>query len=159
MSTNHYPPLNEPQLKLVLTLYEANPDYFNHPDCPYSKEIKDLFQGELAVKYFDSHVGGSGSDELDDATTMKALTELYTKLKDYWDDVKDSDKATDKNTFFRVSASLLEKVVLLKEKQSNIMLVDSFINEVLNIMGDICTPDQRNEVIDRLAKYKSAKKD
>ena len=150
--SDFYPPLPEKEMRLIQTLSASNPEYFNHPDCPYAQDTKDLFMGETQVKYFDKPETSATRIASDDQIAEE-INDVYSKLKDYWSEVKSSDKSADKNTFFRVSTSLLDKLVELRERMSKIKKVNSFIGETLSILDEILTPDQRNEVMDRLKKY------
>lgn len=157
MSTYHYPPLNEAQIKLILSLFATYPDYFDVPGCPYSDEIKELFKGESKVLDFESHQ--TAAKDLSDDQILQEISDLHQKLKDYWDEVKTSDKSADKNTFFRVAVALLERIVNLREQMSNLSQVNVFIDEVLRIMEQVLTPDQRSEVTERLKKFGMEPKD
>lgn len=143
----YYPVLDERPLRLVSSLYEINPDFFDSEECPYSPFVKELFKGELKANDFDSH--GSTEMPSDDEITRNILA-LQDKMDDYWAEVRNSDKSSDKNTFFRVQASLLEKIVDMKERMSNIRNANKFTTEVMSIMEQILTPDQRAEVMARL---------
>lgn len=151
MKKRHYPPLDEKQISLIQQLFAVDPDYFKDPSCPYSQEVIKLFEGDNPVKDFDEHT--ISVDEMSDDDIVTEISELHSKLKTYWDDVKSSDKSTDKNTFFRVSVTLMERIVDLREQMSNIKNVNLFTSEILSIMEQVLTADQRNEVIDRLKKF------
>lgn len=147
-----YPELNYQTIRLVQKLYADNPTYLDDPDCPYPKDIIELFKGEVQAKYFD--VQNTPTLALtNDSQIAAEIDDIYSKLKQYWEEVKNSDKSADKNTFFRVSAGLLEKLVELRERMSKIKKVNSFISETLDIFDCVLTADQRNEVMERLEKY------
>jgi len=148
--SNHYPQLDEKSIRLVTQLYEVDPKYFDNPACPYSADIKELFKGESQTQYFDTHTTVSLASDED---ISNEINDVYQKLKDYWEEVKSSDKSADKNTFFRVSTSLLEKLVDLRERMSKIKQVNAFITEVMSIMDEILNSDQRNEVTERLKRF------
>lgn len=152
MTNRHYPELNEKDLKLIIRIYEDDPDYFDDENCPYDSEIKEFFKGEASVHYFDTH-GSAASKPPSDDDILAQVTALYDRLNEYWNDVKDSENSSDKNTYFRVSVSLMERLTTLKEKMSNLKNVNTFMAEVLQIMDEILTPDQRNEIMKRLEKF------
>ena len=147
-----YPALDTKSINLIIQLYESFPDYFDSPDCPYPDTIKDLFRGELAYLDFDSHDTKS-SNPLTDDEIIKNISDIHSKLQNYWNDVKNSDKGSDKNTFFRVSVALLEKLVSLRKEMSGIKHANQFIAETMTIMEDVLSADQRNEVMERLEKF------
>jgi len=152
MQERFYPPLDEKSIKIIQKLYEADPEYFSDDRCPYQDSTKALFTGTSAVFDFASHTS-ERSEPVTDEDILNEINDLHAKLKEYWDDVKDSEKAGDKNTFFRVSVSLLERIVDLKTKASTLSNMNSFIQEVMNCMQEILTVDQRNEVIARLERF------
>lgn len=149
-----YPPLPVKEINLILQLYASNPDYFNN--SPYPENIKSLFIHGSEARFFDSHSSSTSNgpvDVLSDEQMLQEINVLYSQLKEYGNEALISDKGSDKNTFFKVSVSLLEKMVSLREKVSNIQQVNQFVNEILNILGDVLTVDQRNEVMARLQSF------
>ncbi len=146
-----YPVLQEKELRLVQQLIDHDPGYLHDPTCPYAEDIKKILRPKSAEQ--ESLAQMSGPAAVADAEIMKEINGLYTRLKDYWLEVKDSDKSADKNTFFRVSTTLLEKIIELRERMSNLSQVNAFTSEVLTIMEEIMTPDQRNVVEERLRKF------
>lgn len=146
-----YPPLNEPALRQVIQLYEQYPDYFSAPECPYSPVIKDFLKLHSAASDFDTHK--NVSVKLNEQGLEDEIDALYTSLKTYGETAKASDNAADKNTFFRLSVGLLEKIIEVKKNLSYIQSVNVFIEEVLVAMQEILDPDQRNEFLDRIRPY------
>lgn len=150
MSTTaqHFPVLDEKPLRLIAQLYEHNKDFFDSPDCPYSEFVKELFQGELKANDFESHAVEMSDDDL-----TKNINDLHKRLEDYWHDVKDSDKSADKNTFFRLSVTLQEKLVTLKERMQAMRSVSEFMSVTIGILDEVLNADQRTEVMTRLEKF------
>lgn len=150
MSSNFYPALPTQLLKQVMDLYENNPEYFSDPECPYDQRIKDLFTCTNPVNDFDSHA--HVSKPMGETDLQQEIADLYEGLKTYGETAKTSDNASDRNTYFRLSVGLLEKIVELKERLIYIQNVNTFIETVLDAMGDILNPDQRNEFTARVSK-------
>ncbi len=152
-----YPPLAEKDLRLISQLVQADPEYLTGKECPYSKDVIHLLMRGLgqsgAREEATTSESYSTSELTTDAEISNEINNLYHRLQDYWQEVKNSDKSTDKNTFFRVSTSLLEKIVELREKMSNVGQVNSFISTILSIMDELLTPDQRSEVEERLRQF------
>lgn len=151
MEQTHYPVVNERNIPLILTLYEANPDYFKSPDCPYTETTKSLFTGTAKVFDLQSH---NDIKPLDDDDTIIQINMVYQQLMAYGTEAQRSDNATDKNMYFRVATSLLEKLVSIKEKMSNLKNINNFIGAVLQVMDEVLTPDQRGAVMERFKEYK-----
>lgn len=147
---NFYPTLNEPAIKQVLQIYENNPSYFDDPACPYSDPIKDFFKTNSQASDFDTHTEKVKFDE--DGLNSEIET-LYSELKKYGTSAITSENSADKNTFFRLSVGLLEKIVEVKSKLNYVTNVNAFIEEVLSSMQEILNADQRNEFMDRIRPY------
>lgn len=152
MEPIHYPVVNERNIPLILSLYEANSEYFNNPECPYTETTKSLFMG--TAKVFDMLSHNDTIKPMDDDETIVQINTVYNQLMVYGADAQKSDNTTDKNTYFRVATSLLEKLVSIKEKMSNLKNVNLFISSVLQIMDEVLTTDQRAVVMERLKEFK-----
>jgi hypothetical protein len=153
MSDFHYPVINEKDITLIARLYEANPTYFDTPECPYSQDIKDIYKGTAKYHDFDTHIDNSEIPSSD--TLISQINELMTQLKSFGKNIEDSEEASaqDRSTYFRLSATLIEKLLDMREKVCNIKDYELFVNEILDIMDRICTADQRQEIMDRLQKF------
>ena len=156
MTIYKYPQLvDETSLNFIIEMYKDNPDYFDN--SPYPQKIIDMFKGSGMERDFDTHTDVD-KKILTGADTETELNDLYSKMKAYWVQVKDSDKSADKNTYFRVSTTLMEKLVELQERMSNVNKFNTFMNEVLAIMDQVCDADQRNEIMERLQQFKTGDK-
>lgn len=148
----YYPPLNEGDITKIIKLYEVHPNYFERPECPYSDEVKAAFKKTGKVHDFDTH-------DMDDVPASDSLltqiNQLSKELKVYGQSISNSEDTSpsDRNTYFRLSVTLLEKLVDIKEKVGKIVEYELFTNEVLDIMDKILSTDQRSEVMARLEKF------
>ena len=157
MSSRYFPQLVDAKtIKIIAGLYSTDPDYFTDKACPYDSEIKEIF-----IKPAPVEVAGKTTNpyddipltELTDDSLIDEINALHHKLKGYWAQVESSDKSADKNTFFRVNTSLLERIVALREKMTNTLKINTFIAEVLSIMDEVLDADQRNLVVERLKQF------
>jgi hypothetical protein len=71
------------------------------------------------------------------------------ELKNYGKTNAKSDQ-TERMAYFRTATSLLERLVTARERALGIKQIRDFQDTVLNIMEEVCTPDQRTDVMDRL---------
>lgn len=152
--TPHYPQFAERNIPLILQLSGTNPDYFTHPECPYLETTKMLFDKKVSKVLHNTPDLGVVEEELTDKNTIEELSSLYKLLQEYKQEAMMSDKSADKNTFFRVSLSLLEKVIVLKEKMSNLNQVNAFVATVITVMEEVLTSDQRGLVMEKLKEFK-----
>lgn len=144
MSDIWFPKLDEKGISLVYKLYKNNPDFFAHPDCPYSEDTIEVFMSVRKV-----------AQDNEGPTHKESFEERIDRLVKELDDFgKGGDlTAAEKNTYFRLSVSLLQDLVSLQEKSSLIKQHDAFVNEILMILDQTLTPDQRTEVQQRLKKF------
>lgn len=80
------------------------------------------------------------------------LDRIYTLLQDCYNQI-DLAEPAEKNTFFRLSVNLLEKIVTLQERAAKVDQVIEFQNCMIEIMDHVMSPEQRTEVMDRLRSY------
>ena len=66
--------------------------------------------------------------------------------------MRNSESASDKTAYFRLSTSLLEKLVSMQERVYNMSQVKYFKEKVLQILEEEITTDDRANIIERLKK-------
>ena len=145
----HYPTLDDRALKLALRIYENNPNYLDDPNCPYSEDVKNLFKGTSKVHDFNTH---RNVEVPDGDNLMGQINELSRQLKEYGDFIQSSPSATpqDKNTYFRLMTSLLDKQIEQSEKVSNIKEYENFQSFILDFMDKELNADQRNLFMEKI---------
>lgn len=150
-----YPELKERDFVIIAKLMESNKDYLTRKECPYGSKTKDILQG--VSKHQDYDKGGIElNTEVPEATAIIAqINSLASELQDYGRIIRTSDDATpsDRNTYFRLSVTLMEKLLDLKEKAAKISEYELFVATVLDLMDKVLDTNQRNVVMDRLAKF------
>lgn len=177
----YYPIFSEKNLAAIWALYQGAPkEYLTDSSCPYLESTKKFFS-DLYEEKEQREEDSSTPDEaiamaralamtkyltkeeedpdldprpMTDDETIIEINSIYRQIKDYGDAVKFSDKSADKNTYFKLSVSLLERMITMKEKMSNIKAVDTFTSGVISIMEDILTTEQRIIVRERLKEFK-----
>ena len=144
-----YPPLDEKNLKIVGQLYADNKNFFDNPECPYSKETIELFKGGSKAADFDNleNVEALSDDEIE-----REVTNLWRELKDQSNEMRTSENSSDKNTYFRMATALLEKLINLREKIMNQKKMHEFTAAVLRVLEEELDKDSRNRVLEELGK-------
>lgn len=153
-----YPSVNEGILKQIRNMAEEFPDYFTHPSCPYQQSTKDLFVkpskvdlGSEIDEEFDANL-----TELPDTDQMVLrINNLMKKLERFGNE---AESGAEKNTYFRLSTTLLTQLVELKSKITLLGQHEAFVAEIMAILEQVCDADQRNEVTDRLRKFSEGMK-
>ena len=76
---------------------------------------------------------------------------LFRELSRAGDLIEHKDN-TEKMAYFRTATSLLDKIVGIQERTANLKKISQFHAEVLRIMDDVLTEDQRTTVMMALEK-------
>lgn len=140
-----FPEISEDELwkfQIIKRQLEADPAYFDDPDCPYGGQLRRFFTGIQQQP-------NEESGEVDETTLEDEANRLYRELKEYGNKL-DPEDTSEHNTYFRLSVSLLEKIISLKERAAGVKKVNEFTRTVLNIMEDELNPDQRTAITQRL---------
>jgi glutaredoxin len=157
MNETFYPKIEEKNLKLITKLYENDKEYFNKPECPYSSDTKAIFQ--KTAKHFDFETHELSDEVPETESLVRQMNKFARELEDYGESIRNSDSASssDKNTYHRLKATLLEKFVDMREKLSKVTEYELFQSEILDIMDKTCTPDQRMAIMERLQQFTGKK--
>lgn len=164
MSDKFYPSVSLSFLETIRRLQlaiEQDAEYLSDEGCPYPEEIKaalkKAFPAVAPVVIRQASTVESNdvlthlSPDAEDAKILALLADvedLYSQLKD--SAVKTSESASDQMGYFRTSTALLEKIANLTERASALRNYREFTNTVLEILEDVCTPEQRTVFITRL---------
>lgn len=143
-----YPELDEAPLKVIKQLFDEDKTFFDGADCPYSSDVKAMFKLSDVERDFDQGIDMNLMDNEDQI--MKEINALYNHLQEFGKAMRDSDTASEKNTYFKLSTTLLEKLISMKERVTNISKVNQFTETVLQILEEEISVDDRTKVIDRL---------
>lgn len=162
MTDRHYPYIDDLvgwALHTAVTLTIEDHAYLTDPECPYDPKTKQFVKEVVAFR-----TGRSASsqaqpevkkplppvseDEID-STLASDLHAVFRDLKDYGKGISATDQ-TERMAYFRTATSLLERLVNARERALGVKQIKDFQDTVLNIMEEICSPDQRTEVMDRL---------
>lgn len=140
MQDRYYPVLDVSTIQALETvqlLIEDDPTYLD--EAPYPKEVLEYLRG------------GGGEERpvvpVEDLDLEAEADRLYQELREYGETVKDP---AERNTYFRLSTTLMEKLLNIKERATNVAMVKQFTETVLQIMEDELSPDQRTSIMRRL---------
>lgn len=161
MGKYFYPPINPQNLRQVRELVKAHKqDYLDNPDCPYPDDLKLLFAKLFDVQTAsgqnsnDKNSAPFTEEDLSDSEFLdKELNKLYAELKEFGKKLDIDSTASERNTYFKLSTTLIEKVISSKEKLNHIKEVEFFMDTVLEAMDDILNSDQREKFLDRIHRF------
>lgn len=140
-----YPPLDMGNLEiLLLKMREGGAEYLLDEDCPYPSRVVDLLL---------ERVGGDvRGDEVEDLDLEKESTRILTELKEAKGSFGEADH-TEAMAYFRTSTAVLEKLIGLKERASNVRQIGVFYGIVMGVMEEFLEPAQITELRERLKGY------
>ena len=143
----YYPKLDEKMMEVVSKIYENDPNYFDDPKCPYSQEVKDIYKKKTKYNDFDTHNSELKSSE----GLLEEINLLSSQLKHYWQEIQSGQGTTpaDKNTYFRLATTLLEKMIDMREQVTNIKQFEAFTSLVLDVIDRELDTEARNRVLER----------
>lgn len=138
-------------LEVIREQLRIDPGYLSHPNCPYDARTKALLRLMAPTPTVDDASGdlflgrtGSKAEIL-----VKEVQEAYLELKEFSGEITDLD-VSEKMSYFRTRASLLEKLVGLIERTNTLADVTIFQDTVISLMEEMLTPQQHEEFLQRL---------
>lgn len=151
-----YPELSVQQcrhIEIMRRLYIEHPDYFSKSSYPEDIEryFRSWFQTPVRDdgSYLESQIEGDLSGSKMQEHLYKEVVKTYSDLKNAKPSAGDSSETM---AYFRTAAGLLEKMISYQERCMGIKQVADFHAEVMRVMEEVLSEDQRNEVIAGLKK-------
>lgn len=145
MAAFFYPELDHKTIKNLLIVRQLVDDHSSYfLESPYSQAVEaDLL---LLLKHTKrpTHVSDpTAGDEID---LSVELNSLYREMKTAKPNASDPDQLG----YFRVSTSLMEKILSMQEKVRNMKAMSDHHTLVMDFLQEICSPTQIEEFINRL---------
>ena len=161
MSQTYYPPIDAATLRMlpvIMKQLETHGVDAYLQEAPWPAETLGILKEVAHWKEIcENAKKGIEPGDLDDLEELEAavdvereLATVYQKLKRFGNTLS-SEQVSEKVSFFRITTPLLTKLVDQMEKASNINQYAAFRQSVMKILGDVMSPDQRNEFLKRLA--------
>lgn len=158
--SHYYPPVDAATLRMLpvlMTQIETHGAAYLQ-EAPWPVEASTILT--QVARWKAAHGGAQdGEDDVDlegledqvgDLDVGEELTRVYKKLRRFGDRLG-VDQVSEQVAFFRITTSLLTKLVEQMEKASNVTQYTAFRQAVMRILGDVMTADQRNEFLGRLS--------
>lgn len=160
---SHYPPLPASlttQLEAVAIFLEQEPGYLLNPACPYPEKLKGLLRrmvGPAQVQesggVFDP--GQDGGAQLD--SFMEEVQATINSMKTLAKDMEGpSIDISDKMTFLKNYAPLLERFLGMKEKAQGLKQMYDFQQVVIRTMEEVLDKDGRLDFKQRLKQVEAS---
>lgn len=152
----YYPPINEKNLVVLIKLAKQHSDYFTSEDCPYGSAVAQLdFNSppNTPSTFGDFELPEEDIGDLSDTSNLLAETQrLYRELQFMGKDMNKNTSSAERNTYFKLSATLLDKLIDMQERVVTVAGLARMQELMLQIMADEVTVDNRNNILDRLRK-------
>jgi hypothetical protein len=151
-----YPTLTDASLlpvKAVLAQAKHHDGYLDRDECPYPGSVKDLLRQVLApAKVVVDEVD---FDEAKPEAMRLQILRLMRELRDMRDQLGSKDHS-EKLAYLKLYPVLIEKLIGLEERATNLKTMSEFQSTILQFLDEICDKDQRTELMKRLRVLNSA---
>lgn len=155
------------------TLVDADPEYLRKPDCPYDSATVELLERlfkPIEVEVIKEVVvdkptrGKTGrpstKNQLNDDDALEVEREAKELLKELRSlgrtnegEMKQLDTTT-KLTIIKTQTQLMEKLVSLRERFTNVRKVAEFQQTVMSILDELVDEDKREVFLERLEPFR-----
>jgi hypothetical protein len=175
---NYFPQINPATLNALLTVktqLEGNADYLQDSECPYDADVKEELGRLLSPKVVETvrevekiveierrvevavaaaEGGGKRGPKNKPAVDLidKELQDLVTDLRQLKTDSKVGDTAI-RLQILKTRSVLLEKMVMLADKVTNVKRMSLFMSTVMSLLDDIMSDEQRQIFMKRLQPF------
>lgn len=173
----NFPPLRMGVIAALMPLREAiiaDPTLLDSDECPYDEETKDLLRQLFKERIVEVEVevekiieveakpkketgnrrGEEVSDEDVDEVERDAK-DLLTELKNLGNGEAHLDTQA-KVQIIKTKAALMERLVVMRERITNVKKMSEFQNTVLEILQDLVDEKYRDEFLKRIKPYTEA---
>lgn len=160
-----YPTFDLEQLQNLIRVIdnaESDPEYLDPSVCPYDAGVRDSLQKLLGSRHpvakatLESDKAPVGRPRKDPVLPIneveKEVDEIRKEIAQLKIDAKGLETA-DRIQIIKTRATLVEKIIGMKERIHNIKKQQQFISQVIGLMEDIMEQSQREEMIKKLAPF------
>jgi uncharacterized protein YerC len=141
----------------LLKLAAADPTYVTAEECPYPAELRAAIQ---VMRPTDAPAPPPRPARpvrpQADLDSMDKWSRLELEARELFDELKaesanlGTQDVNERMSYFRTATSLLDKLVGLQERAAGLRQLSEFQNMILQFLDELCTPDQRTELMERL---------
>lgn len=145
-----YPSIDDGLLtpfRVLRLLHRANPDLLDRPQCPYTDDQKAFLRAMIE----------GGGVEVERTSFLANADDPYVALEEQialtLEDIRTLENnqnkldQKDKVQFLKAKPALLEKLIELKERTTNMRTLSEFMKKVYAFIDRDLTPDQRTSLM------------
>lgn len=185
MQNQYFPAINPGVLSALMTIrqqLDLNPAYLDDAAAPYDPDVKDLIRDLVAVRTVEiekivevekivekrvevaaqaSEGGGQRGPKVKGGGTQNAevigkeITDTLNDLRQLKLNSKTLQPA-DKLSIMKTQAMLLEKLITMEERNTNIKKTSQFMSTVMGILDDFMSDEVRQQFIKRITPFAEA---
>tara|TARA_Y100001001_G_scaffold138359_1_gene140493 strand:- start:10694 stop:11197 length:504 start_codon:yes stop_codon:yes gene_type:complete len=162
-----YPAISLTELEKIKNVVEQaqnDPKYLDGRTAPYDKKTRELLKSFVLDPIVAATIepgvqkGKVGRPKKQGLISMSELEKEFDELRGYINDLKKNVKGLEPHEQIQVvktHAALIEKILSMKERISNINKVDKFMAVVIELMETELPQESRLRVIEKLEEYKT----
>ncbi len=152
------------KLKAVITSAASDPKYLDGRVCPYDKPTREILKSLIPDPIIAATLGKAGEDRGNvgrpkklPALPMSELEKEFNDLRKEIQELKTDAKGLEPHERIQVvktRAALVEKILSMKERITNINLMNKFVATVIQILEDELPQEIRLRILDKLEPFK-----
>lgn len=145
-------------LTTIRAIVLDDPSCLDAPECPYPDEDKRLLRlvitspgGVQRPAYSETEDYSEDFDDgdLSDDKILASVEDLFRGLRDFGKEMDGVKDPKDKAAYFRVAASLTDKLLAQRERATRLKDWNSFMTQLMAWLENV-EPDQRTDLMDRI---------
>lgn len=154
-----YPPLNSGAVKAILTIrdqMQSNPKFLDNSPYPMTvqTDLKNLLENSGSDTLI---LPILTEDDIKDLDAEKEVSTLFLNLRNF-EKLATSLEPNDRLAIFRVSTSLMEKLIALKEKSADLKMYLKFKETVIAAVTKYLSQEQLSEFMEMIQTHTQTKK-
>lgn len=149
MADRFYPTIRDDQvliLNVVVQNLEKDPGYLDHPECPYSEQVKQFFRKRSVPATVEDLFSG---DEDREIVLDRQVEKLINDLEAFANQLGNADHS-EKLQYFKTKTVLVEKLISMRERVFNLKELNEFRGAVIQFLDEVCTKDQITDFMKRI---------
>lgn len=152
------------KLKAIITSASSDPKYLDGRICPYDKPTRELLKSLIPDPIIEATLpkggeerGQVGRPKAQPALPISELEKEFNDLRTEIQELKTDAAGLEPNEKIQVvktRAALVERILVMKERITNLNLINRFMATVIQIMEDELPQESRLRVLAKLEEFK-----
>lgn len=152
------------KLKVIITNASDDPRYLDGRVCPYDKPTREMLKALIPDPIIEATLGTAGEERGQVGRPRKApvlpMSEVEKELNELREEIRQlkTDAAglepNERIQIVKTRAALIEKIIGMKERITNINKMHKFTSSVIQVMEDELPQESRLRVIAKFEEFK-----